>query len=62
MLVDNSGILGVLEEILCDWYNVVNDGLVILLIVVDIMYGEIVGDLMIFFKGFYGLKGFFEDV
>ena len=44
VLVDNSGTPGITDEVLRDRYNVANDGLVVVTVVIDVEKGELVGD------------------
>ena len=60
VLVDNSGTPGVTDEILRDRYNIANDGLIIVTIVIDPEQGDFVGDPIIQSKGFHGPPGLLD--
>lgn len=57
VLVDNTGTPGVTDDVLRDRYNVANDGIVVVTVVVDVEKGEIVSDPILQSKGFYGPEG-----
>lgn len=57
VLVDNSGMPGVTDEVLRDRYNVANDGLVVITLAIDTTHGELVGDPILTSKGFHGPDG-----
>jgi len=54
VLIDNSGEPGVTDEVLRDRYNVANDGIIVITVVVDVDRGEIVGTPTVQSKGFHG--------
>jgi ribonuclease J len=60
VLIDNSGTPGVTDEILRDRYNISNDGLIVITIVLDPEAGEFVGDPIIQSKGFHGPENILE--
>lgn len=60
VLVDNSGVPGVPDEVLRDRYNVANDGLIAVTIPIDTTKGEIVGDPILVSKGFFGPEGILD--
>jgi ribonuclease J len=57
VLVDNSGTPGISDEVLRDRYNLANDGLLVVTVVIDPERGELVGDAVIQSKGFHGPQG-----
>lgn len=62
VLVDNSGVPGVPDEVLRDRHNISNDGLVVITIPIDVEMGELVGDPMIQTRGLHGPEGLMEKV
>ncbi len=60
VLVDNSGTPGIPDEVLRDRYNVSNDGIVIITIVLDLEKGELVGDPSLQARGFHGPPGILD--
>lgn len=62
VLVDNSGTPGIPDEVLRDRYNVANDGLITIAIVIDPEHGELVGDPVLQARGFHGPPGLLELV
>lgn len=60
VLVDNSGTPGIPDEVLRDRYNVSNDGIVIITIVLDLEKGELVGDPTLQARGFHGPPGILD--
>jgi ribonuclease J len=54
VLVDNSGNTGVSEEVLRDRFNLSNDGVVSVTVVIDPEQGEIVGEPILHAKGYNG--------
>lgn len=61
VLVDNSGIAGISDEILRDRSNLANDGIVVVTIALDMERGEIVGDPVIQAKGFSGSSELLDE-
>ena len=62
VLVDNSGVPGVTDEVLRDRYNVANDGLLVITVAIDTTHGEIVGDPILTSKGYHGPEGFLDTI
>ena len=60
VLVDNTGAIGVSDEVLRDRYNVSNDGMVVVTIALDVEKGEIVSDPILQSRGFHGPDGTLE--
>ena len=60
VLVDNSGTPGIPDDVLRDRYNVANDGLIAIAIVIDPEVGEVVGDPIIQARGFHGPPGLLD--
>ncbi|MBC8064349.1 MAG: ribonuclease J [Chlorobia bacterium] len=54
VLVDNSGIPGVSDEVLRDRFNIANDGMIVVTIVMDMEKGEIIADPILQSKGLHG--------
>jgi ribonuclease J len=57
VLVDNSGIPGISDEILRDRNNLAKDGVVSVAVVIDPERGEVVGEPILQSKGFHGPDG-----
>ena len=60
VLVDNTGVVGVSDEVLRDRYNISNDGMVVVTIALDLEKGEIVSDPVLQSRGFHGPDGTLE--
>jgi ribonuclease J len=60
ILVDNSGVAGVTDEVLRDRYNLANDGLIMISLAIDTTHGEIVGDPTLHTKGYHAGPGVLE--
>jgi ribonuclease J len=60
VLVDNTGVVGVSDEVLRDRYNISNDGMVVVTIALDLEKGEIVSDPVLQSRGFHGPEGTLE--
>lgn len=54
VLVDGSGLSGVTNEVLRDRFNVANEGLVVVTVVIDKTHGKVVGEPTIQARGFHG--------
>jgi ribonuclease J len=61
VLVDNSGTPGVTDEVLRDRYNLANDGLIVVTVVIDPERGELVGDPVLQSRGFHGPEGILDS-
>lgn len=61
VLIDNSGTPGVTDEVLRDRYNIANDGIVIITVVLDAELGELVGDPVLQSKGLHGPDGLLDQ-
>ena len=57
VLVDNTGVVGVTDEVLRDRYNISNDGMVVVTIALDVEKGDIVADPVLQSRGFHGPDG-----
>lgn len=62
VLVDNSGTPGVTDEVLRDRYNVANDGIVVVTVLIDMTKGEIAADPVVQARGLHGPEGILELV
>jgi len=60
VLVDNSGMAGVPDEVLRDRYNVANDGIVVITIPIDTTVGQLAGDPSIQARAFSGPEGILD--
>lgn len=60
VLVDSSGREGVTDDVLRDRFNVANEGLVAVTVVIDKGHGQVVGEPIIQARGFHGPDGMEE--
>ena len=62
VLIDNSGLPGVTDEVLRDRYNAANEGMVIVTVVIDVDEGEVIGDPVVQGKGLHANSSLLDTV